>query len=253
MAVIEMKFFSEALSLSTSAHIILPLPRHADTAVKPLPTLLLLHGMGDDDSAWLYKTNIERYACEAGLAVIMPDGELSCYENMAHGPDYRRYILEELPETMRRCFPLSAVRSENYIAGCSMGGFGALKLGRASPEQWSVIGCLSAAHFEYQPPSPRNRHMLELVYGDDLPRIEAQIEDDARSAADKALRIWHACGDRDALKENALRTKAFLEGIPGLNYHFEMLSGAHDWALWDEMLRRFIAALELAPPQQRLM
>ena len=253
MAVIEMRFFSKSLSLSTSVQVILPMPRRADAPVNPLPTLYLLHGMGDDDTAWLYKTNIERYATEVGLAVIMPDGELSCYENMAHGCAYRDYILDELPRVMRSCFPLSDKREENFIAGCSMGGFGALKLGLAAPEDYAVIGCFSAAHMEYQPDSCRNRQMLELVYGDHLAEIEAQIERDALNPDKPQQSIWHACGDNDVLKDNALKTRDFLRGISGLNYHFEMLPGRHNWALWDEMARRFILSLKLKKPEVALL
>ena len=253
MGVIQMHFFSKALGMFTSANVILPMPRHADTPAKPLPTLVLLHGMGDDFTAWLRKTGIERYAIEAGLAVIMSDGALSCYENMAHGARYRDYILDELPALMQDSFPLSRRREDQFIAGCSMGGFGALKLGLAAPEKWSVIGCLSAAHKEYRPDSPRHRDMLARAYGDGLDEIEAQIEADALNPRKPALRIWHACGDQDALKENALTTRAFLEKIPGIDYHFETLPGRHDWDLWDRLIRRFIADLKLPQPEVQLL
>ena len=157
MSVIQMRFFSEVLNIFVPANIILPLPRDAQKSVSDLPVLTLLHGMGAGYSAWMRKTAIERYALENGVAVVMPDGELSCYENMAHGHRYRDFIVQELPQVMRRTFPVSTDREKNFIAGCSMGGFGALKLGLSCPEQWSIIGCFSAAHFEYQPPSPATR------------------------------------------------------------------------------------------------
>ena len=252
MGVIQMDFLAESLNIATSVHIILPMPRHAGVQVKPLPTLILLHGMGDDDSAWLRKTNIERFATEAGLAVIMPDGELSCYENMVHGQKYADFITKELPAVMRACFPLSDRRDENFIAGCSMGGCGALKLGFHAPENWSAIGAFSAGHLEYRPDAPKNREMLENVYGSSLPEADAGIE---RHALGKRphLKIWHGCGDRDCLKETALQSKIFLEALPNADYHFVMLPGSHDWPLWDEMLRRFIADLPLAKPEVRLL
>ena len=257
MSVIQMRFSSDALHMVTAADVILPLPRDVNHPVRELPTLMLLHGMGDGHSSWLRKTAVERYALEHGLAVIMPDGGLSCYENMAHGRRYREYICEELPERMRRTFPLSADREKNFIAGCSMGGFGALKLGLANPGKWSVIGCLSAAHFEYQPPSPKNQQMLSMVYGEHLAEFEAAIEQDARACAigDLPLRILHSCGDADALKPNALKSREFFEALPTgcIDYSFEMLPGRHDWALWDEGIRRFIDRLNLPKPEVRLL
>lgn len=257
MSVIQMRFFSETLNIFTSANIILPLPRDVKKEVHDLPVLTLLHGMGDGYSAWLRKTAIERYALEHGVAVVMPDGELSCYENMVHGYRYRDYITTELPKFILDTFPVSSDREKNFIAGCSMGGFGALKLGLACPEKWSSIGCFSAAHFEYQPPSPRNQAMLARVYGGQIEAYDAQIAADALAvnAGKLPVRIWHSCGDEDALKTNALKSRDFFENLPAgaIDYHFEMFPGHHDWALWDESAQRFMQALNLSKPEVRLL
>ena len=210
MPLIRMNLSSRALGMSTQVNVILPLPRDARTEARELPALYLLHGMGDDHGSWLRKTAIERYALEAGLAVIMPDGALSCYENMAHGERYRDYIADELPRIMRETFPLSADREKNFIAGCSMGGFGALKLGFAEPEKWSAIGMLSAAHMEYVPDSPRVRENLWRVYGGNIAACDEKIVRDVTrdNESNLPLRVWHACGDADRLRENALKSRA---------------------------------------------
>lgn len=257
MSLIRMDFFSEALNMFTPVNVILPLPRSSRTEIRPLPTLLLFHGMGDDFSAWARQTAIERYALRAGLAVVMPDGGLSCYENMAHGGRYRDFIALELPRVMAGTFPLSQRREENFIAGCSMGGFGALKLGLSLPERWSAVGCFSAAHMEYRPDAPRNRAMLDRVYGGEIDACDARVEADLlRANADGPdLRLWHGCGEDDALRDNALKTRARIEALPAgrLNYHFELLPGRHDWALWDAMAARFIPWLGLPEPEVRLL
>lgn len=253
MALNQLHFYSDSLGRYTTVNLILPLPRRLRGPIKPLPTLYLLHGMGDDYTAWLHKTAVEEYALRAGLAVAMPDGGLSCWENMAHGGAYRRFVLDELPQIMRRCMPLSHRREDNFIAGCSMGGFGALKLGLAAPEMWSAIGCFSAGRREYQPDSPRHRSMLRNAYGDCLPEIEAQVERDILRAAGTRLMIWHGCGDRDILRECAEEARNFMANIDGLDYRFTLFDGAHNWPLWDRMLERFIADLHLPTPEVRLM
>jgi len=253
MGVIQMDFLAESLNIATSVHIILPMPRHAGVQVKPLPTLILLHGMGDDDSAWLRKSNIERFATEAGLAVIMPDGELSCYENMVHGQKYADFITKELPAVMRACFPLSDRRDENFIAGCSMGGCGALKLGLAAPENWSVIGAFSAGHLEYRPDAPRNRAMLRSAFGDSIAEADARIERNAMNPEKPPLAIYQFCGDTDMLRETTVASAQFLSKQPGITHELQILPGGHDWALWDEAVRRFIARLPLKKPEVRLL
>lgn len=250
MSLIEMHVFSEALNKSTCVNVILPLPRRAELPPDGLPVLTLLHGMGDDYTMWLRRTNVERYALERGVAVVMPDGGLSCYHNMLHGGRYRDYILDELPGLLRGMLPLSARREDNRIAGCSMGGFGALKLGLSRPEQYAAIGCFSAAHMEYRPDHPRNRAMLARVYGDTIDAWDAQIEADilAVNAGSMGMRVWHACGDQDVLQTNALKSRAFFEALPegAIDYSFMTLPGKHDWALWDRMLMEFMQTLPAA-------
>ena len=250
MSLIEMRIFSEALNMSTGVNVILPLPLRSALPVEGLPVLTLLHGMGDDYTMWLRRTNVERYALERGVAVVMPDGGLSCYHNMAHGGRYRDYVLDELPMLLRGMLPLSARREDSFIAGCSMGGFGALKLGLSRPEQYAAIGCFSAAHMEYRPDHPRNTAMLARVYGDTLDACDAQIERDVLSvnAGSLGMRIWHACGDNDVLRDNALKSRAFFEALPegAVDYGFMTLPGKHDWALWDRMLAEFMQTLPAA-------
>lgn len=256
MSLIQIRFFSETLNMFTSANLVLPLPRKATSEAKDLPLLCLLHGMGDDYSAWLRKTAAERYALEYGVAMVMPDGALSCYENMVRGHAYRDYIARELPAFIRENFPVSSRRENNFIAGCSMGGFGALKLALAHPENWCAAGCFSAAHFEYRPEARRNRDMLKMVYADQIDHYDARIAADAHTvnAGSIPLCIFHCCGDEDVLKPNALKSRAFFESLPvgSIDYRFEMLPGRHDWALWDESLRRFMAGLDLEKPEVQL-
>ena len=256
MSLIEMRFFSESLNMCTPVNIILPLPRDARTAVSDIPVLYLLHGMGDDYSSWLRKTCVERYALEHGIAVVMPDGVLSCWEDMVHGAKYRSYVAQELPQLVRSNFPVASAREKTYIAGCSMGGFGALKLALANPEMYGTVGCFSAAHFEYQPDSLRHRLMLQRAYGDEITAYDARIADDALAvnAGRLPLRILHSCGDADALQANALKTREFFQALPkgSISYEFEMLQGKHDWTLWDTALQRFLAALNLPKTEVQL-
>lgn len=50
---------------------------------------------------WTRQTSIERYADEAGIAVVMPAVELSWCQDMASGLNYGTFLREELPEIAR--------------------------------------------------------------------------------------------------------------------------------------------------------
>ena len=62
-------------------------------------------------------------------AAVMPDGDRSFYTNLPHGRNYYDYVAKELPKIMETMFPLiSSAREDRFIAGNSMGGYGALKI-----------------------------------------------------------------------------------------------------------------------------
>src|SRR5882724_2530549 len=146
MALIDCKFFSETLGMCSSMRVILPgtterrigdvgVSRAGQAAFRGHPTLFLLHGMSDDETIWTRCTSIERYAAPLGLAVVMPNVHRSFYTNMLHGYRYWDFVSQELLEKARGFFPLSSAREDNFVAGLSMGGYGALKLALTLPEQ----------------------------------------------------------------------------------------------------------------------
>src|ERR671939_265941 len=144
-------FFSEALSLSTSMTVLLPQQTTtqiglAGRAVSgPPPVLYLLHGLSDDDTIWLRRTSIERYVAPLGLAVVMPQVHRSFYTDEAYGGRYWTFVSQELPELVGRFFRVSQRREDTFVAGLSMGGYGALKLALRRPERFAAAASLSGA------------------------------------------------------------------------------------------------------------
>src|SRR5829696_2354681 len=86
MALIRCDFFAESIDQGTSVTVVLP---QAEGGVaEPPPVLYLLHGLGDNDTAWTRFTSIERYADDHGLAVVMPQVHRSFYADEAHGAGF---------------------------------------------------------------------------------------------------------------------------------------------------------------------
>ncbi len=69
---------------------------------------------------------------------------LGAYTNQQYGFRYFDFVAKEVPQVCARYFNLSRRREEKFVAGLSMGGYGALKIGLALPEDFSVVGALSA-------------------------------------------------------------------------------------------------------------
>ena len=126
MALIETNYFSDVLGMQTKMNVIIP-GYPGEPARRPIPVLYLLHGMSQDYSCWLRFSKIEQYADEFGIAVIMPDANMSWYADMKRGFRYWTHLTEELPTLVHRFFPaLSTAREDTFVAGLSMGAYGAI-------------------------------------------------------------------------------------------------------------------------------
>lgn len=247
MAYINLELRSRTLDRHVGVTMLLPEGKTPENGYR---TLWLLHGMSDDETIWLRRTGIERYAAEYQLAVVMPAAELSFYTDMAHGGRFYSYITRELPMILRDLFPLSPKREDNYVAGLSMGGEGAMKIGLANPERYSVIGCLSAGVLcrpWEENPDPEKSPVHFLCY--DGKKLAGSPEDGYENAkrilSEKkpVPRIYHAIGSEDFLLKSAHETRDFFTSLDGdpFDYTYEEHPGSHTWEFWDEHIRRFLA------------
>ena len=158
MAVFQVDFYSECLQKDAAMNVILPNP--GDLGKRKLKVLTLLHGKEARYTKWMNRVPMELYARELRLAVIMPDGEDSFYSDLYYGNQYGRFMTEELLPEARRLFPcLSGERKDNFIAGSSMGGYGAVKTALARPETSSENGRIC---FSWRGCNPGNRQRFVL-------------------------------------------------------------------------------------------
>ena len=111
MSILRADFYSEQLTMNTSAIIMLP----DDIPNSRARVLYLLHGLSDNCTGWMRLTGIERYARERKMAVVMPEVQRSFYTDMAYGVNYFSYVAKELPQKMRKMFGFSAKREKNKI------------------------------------------------------------------------------------------------------------------------------------------
>ncbi len=261
MAFVDFHFFSEALGLTCAAHVLLPQPSIRQIGMaggevrEKYPTLYLLHGLSDDHTIWTRRTSIERYAAAKNVAVVMPAVARSFYQDMASGAKYWTFVSEELPALCQHYFPISAAREENFVAGLSMGGYGALRLGMAKPEKFAAAASLSGAldlarrlRDAGKPGSRIDRAEWTGIFGGTL---KAPADSDlwllaqklAASAGPKPA-LYLACGTEDELLED---TRTFRKHLSGLKlpatYHES--PGAHEWGYWDRQIQHVLDWLPL--------
>ena len=254
MALIQMEVKSKTLKRAVSLNVILPVEGFCG----PYPTLYLLHGLTENCSSWLSYSRIRLWAEESGLAVVMPSGENSFYMDILVKDgclgDFGEYIGRELVEVTREIFPLSHRREETYLAGLSMGGFGACRNALKYSETFGKAAILSGALHFYEYPQSwvetqgniigelRNFGNLEETRNTDRnPRylIRAIWEDPDRSFP----AFYVACGLQDVLLEaNRSIAKALAEA--GADVTYEEGEGIHDWIFWDAYIQRVLKWLD---------
>jgi len=256
MALIHCNFFSEVLGMSTVMDVILPqvsagqigMDGHACDA--PAPCLYLLHGLSDDETIWQRRTSIERYVSALGWAVVMPNVHRSFYTDMHHGYRYWTYISEEIPRLAESFFRISNRREDRYVAGLSMGGYGAFKLALRRPDLFCAAASLSGAldvadRIEF--PSEDDevaREDIPLVFGD-----EASIrgtQHDLLAVAERAVadatplpRLYQWCGTEDFLYRDNIHFRDHARTL-GIDLTYEEGPGSHEWGHWDTQIQRVL-------------
>ncbi|MDF2962916.1 MAG: esterase [Paenibacillus sp.] len=255
MGLIQCHFYSEALQLSTSMTVILPQQTRSQIGMQNVkrgqrhPTLYLLHGMSDDDTIWVRRTSIERYVAPLGLAVVMPQVHRSSYTDMAYGNRYWTFLSEELPEIARSFFPLSDAREDNYVAGLSMGGYGAMKWALSKPGQFAAAASLSGGLNRARvPEEPQRLRDYKLTFGE---REVAGTENDLfwlLQQCDKQdgakPKLYQCCGTEDFLYEdNILFREACRKA--SFDFTYEEGPGSHEWGYWDQKIQDVLAWLPL--------
>ncbi len=254
MAFLQVDLHSDVLGMAVSVDVILPQASSTQIGMggkreRVFPTLWLLHGLSDDHTIWQRRTSIERYASRYGIAVVMPNAHRSWYTDMQHGGSYYTYITEELPCLCRSFFSgMSEAREYNYIAGLSMGGYGALKMAMAHPERYAGVASFSGA-IDVSRYIKEEGYMGRLGWGDifgDGADIGGTVND-VYGTAERQLaggvklpRIYLSCGTEDGLLPATRRMHDLLAGH-GVSHAYREAPGNHNWDFWDDEIQRALA------------
>ena len=254
MALIETHIFSRVLGMEIEVNVILPQERQPYSGDGKIKVLWLLHGGSGDDTAWLRMSNLERYALEYGIAVVLPGGFNSCFTNMMHGGQFFTYITEELPYILRHMFPrLSSLCQDNYISGFSNGGFGCLRVGLARPDLYAAIGAFSSGDKADVPfinnDSQRSSDRIIVFGHGNLKNTNNDLKYLGLEALKKGIslpKVYQACGSQDPWLDLNYMMRDFFTGLEGdpYEYQFHEVEGlGHSWEFWEIEVLLFLEYL----------
>lgn len=259
MAILEVTYTSAALQRNVTFKAFIPVDKQpGDTENKdpkgPFKTLYLLHGMYGDNSDWINQTRILSLAQKKNIAVIMPSAENSFYlDNPQSLNMYGEFIGNEILGVTRDLFHLSVKREDTFIAGLSMGGYGAIRTGLKYNENFSHIAGLSSALMLYEIENSidgsvsvnNNSAYYEHVLGD-LSKVKGSDKDPEaliKSLLDKNAyipKLYMACGTEDFLIEPNRRYAKFVQSLGIKDFTYIESPGIHDWIFWDNYIEKVL-------------
>lgn len=271
MAHITFNFHSQVLDFHQTVHMLVPDANiygalgAQDT--REVPVLYLLHGLKGAAHTWTSYTSIERYLYESEkkMIVVMPEMHNNFYTDQAIGWPYLKFVAEELPRIIETFFRVSPKREDTYVAGLSMGGYGAMKIALTYPEKFgfgaSFSGALDIVAL-MQDEQPEIKHegknlrgkqsdtevvlaTREFIFGpqgtlkgskNDLHHLLHQVKDEGRPMP----KLYISCGSADTLFPSAVQMRDMAKDLGyDVKFHEERNMG-HSWAFWDKEVEKLI-------------
>jgi putative tributyrin esterase len=226
------------------------LPRdYKASKTKRYPVIYLLHGLFGHFDNWTEMTRLAEYAAAYGFLIVMPECGDGWYTDSASvaGDKYESYFVREFVPAIDAKYLTVADAKHRYVAGLSMGGYGAVKFGLKYPRMFGLVGSFSGALDSPIRGEENNtlRPSIMSVFGadDSAVRRENDVFRIIREMSADKLKIvpyiYLACGTEDFLFQANREFDTLLveHKVP---HEYRELTGTHAWDFWDEQLREFL-------------
>ncbi|WP_319590069.1 alpha/beta hydrolase-fold protein [uncultured Draconibacterium sp.] len=218
---------STVLGQTMKFNIILPNDYYTNTN-RYYPVLYLFHGMGGNNNDWATHGNAKQLFQDAfknevlaPMIVVMPDAFNTFYvDGYQNGLKYESYFWEEFLPSIEREYRVDAKRENRFIAGLSMGGFGASYYAFTYPDKFTYCYSMSGA--------------VEGIGSDSTPSI-ADIIKAYKSFGDLPGYTMD-CGTSDPLVFTSNQSVHAKLLDAGFDHEYIEREGVHDWVFWRKAL-----------------
>jgi S-formylglutathione hydrolase FrmB len=213
-----------------------------------VPIVILLHGVYGSSWCLPLKTGVHLIADKLikekvirPMILAMPSDGLyrdgSAYIQHKDGHDFEKWIVEDVPDVIRREIKISSQHSPLFITGFSMGGYGAMRLGAKYYHLFNGFsGMSSITEFD------------QLANWYENENIDA-LENNVTSKPDLLQTLLQNkktlgpfmfdCGEEDPLinANRKLHNDLSRNNIPHI---FNEYPGEHNWAYWTEHIKEHL-------------
>ena len=235
MTLLTVSYHSKSLESNCGLNIALPESvLNKENKDNSADVVYLLHGYGVDHTDWQRLGDINGYATKNNVIIVCPDGDNGFYIN---GPGPFRQYEDHILEVVDFANTVFKTSGTNYIAGLSMGGYGAIRLGLKYPEIFtacaSLSGVLDMEHWDLE---HRSAIFGEGDINEDYDCMKLALKNNGKT------KIFFNCGTEDFLHKGNINFKNFLvkNNIPHV---YDEYSGGHTWEYWTTHIWRVLEQL----------
>ncbi len=208
-----------------------------------VPIVTLLHGVYGSAWIWAHKAGVHFTALRMmqermikPMVIAMPSdglwGDGSAY--LPHNnKNFERWITEDVIDATIENIDCVSTKSQLYIAGLSMGGYGALRLGSKYPSKYKAISGHSSITNKNQ------MHLFveenEVMY-DQNDKIEEDVFELMRKNKEDLPAVRFDCGKEDLLIEHNRTLHEKLKAAK-IDHDYQEYEGGHEWSYWQEHIK----------------
>ncbi|MEN6626156.1 MAG: alpha/beta hydrolase family protein [Candidatus Sumerlaeia bacterium] len=215
--------------------VIVLLPNSYQSGSGTFPVWYMLHGAGDDATAWPRKTAIGQMADIYGFIVVCPDaGTTSWYFDSPIDPayQYETFVSSELVGYIDGHYRTRLGAAFRAIGGNSMGGHGALFLSIRHPDVFGVAVGFSGGYD--LTPFPKNWDIAMRIGAYKSHKKlwkELSVVTQAKKLANNRIAISFECGVDDFfIKNNRELHQILLKNK--IDHEYTERPGIHGWVYW---------------------
>lgn len=211
--------------------------------LKNLPIITLLHGVYGSAWIWAHKAGVHFTALRMineglikPMVIAMPSdglwGDGSAY--LPHNNlDFEKWIVDDVNDAVIENIDCTSSKSDLFISGLSMGGYGAFRLGAKFPKKYKAISGHSSIT------NTNQMHLFVEEAESNYSQIIKSDEDvfELMNQNKKDLPpIRFDCGKDDLLIEYNRELHTKLDKVE-INHTYQEFEGSHEWSYWKEHIQ----------------